>query len=510
MKSIQTAVVFTFLLAPLMPAHSQVQTNAPQATITLEECVQSAVERNLNVQLSRHAPNIARYDIKRAYGAQYDPVFSAEANRSHLDAPSSFDPKKSGFDYPYTENIDTLSAGFSGRGTPGLSYSMEVVSIKNSAVTDFSLAKPPSPLRYTNDWDAMADIQLRQALLRDFWTDSNRVQISIAKKDLKISEQVVRLQLMSTVLEVELAYYDLIYASENVKVRQSALDLANELLTDDRRRIAASAMVPLDEKLAESKVESAKADLLAAQELLGAKRNELLSLITDHYETSKQRDLNPSDRLLVIPERFDRNECLRKALTTRPEIVEAKLRVEKQGIIIRYDRNQMFPVLDLVGSLGTVGSDDSRTGSLDGMTEGDHSVYSAGVIFKMPLSNMAARNRYRASKEKNEEALLQLRIIEQDILVQIDNSLNSVDKSFQRIEATRRAREYSEAALDAERKKLASAATTSFIVSEYERNLVKARTDEILAVVAYNKAQAQMAFNQGLSLEKYQVKLDVK
>jgi hypothetical protein len=48
------------------------------------------------------------------------------------------------------------------------------------------------------------------------------------------------------------------------------------------------------------------------------------------------------------------------------------------------------------------------------------------------------------------------------------------------------------------------------MVSEYERRLVSARTAEILAVVDYSKAVAQLHFNEGTTLEKNQITVDFK
>lgn len=485
-------------------------TNPPAVQISLQECVRLAVQQNLRLQIARRGPVIAGYEIREAYGVQYDPVFSFEAKRQHDDVPATFDPKKSGVDLPYQETFDIFSAGISGHATPGLSYNLNGNSIKDSAISDFRLVGN-SVLRHTNNWDALIQLELRQSLLRNFWIDSERVHIQIARKDLKISEQSVRLQLMNTVLAVQNAYYDLIYAEESVKVRTKALEFANELLADDRQKIAAGAMLPSDEKLAESQVETAKANLIAAEELLETGRNNLRSLITDRYASAPRETLAPSDKLVVVPDHPDRAECLRSAMTMRPEVLQSKLEAEKQGIVLRYNYNQMFPILDLVGSLGTVGTEASSRGATFGtLADADHPIYSAGVVLKIPLSNMAARNRYRAGKEVKEQALLKVKTIEQDIFVQTDNVLASIDKSYQRVSATRKAREYAQIALDAERKKLENNASTSFLVIEYERNLVMARNDEILAMVDYNKAQAHLAYSKGEILENHQVKLDVQ
>ena len=43
-------------------------------------------------------------------------------------------------------------------------------------------------------------------------------------------------------------------------------------------------------------------------------------------------------------------------MTERPDLLQAKLNVEQQGIQLKYYRNQLFPELDLIGSYGYNGS----------------------------------------------------------------------------------------------------------------------------------------------------------
>jgi outer membrane protein TolC len=94
--------------------------------------------------------------------------------------------------------------------------------------------------------------------------------------------------------------------------------------------------------------------------------------------------------------------------------------------------------------------------------------------------------------------------------VQVDDVIKTLENVFKRVGATRQARLYAQLALDAERQKLAEGTSTTFLVSEYERRLVFARTAEILAVVDHAKAVAQLDYNEGGTLEKNQITVDFK
>ena len=81
---------------------------------------------------------------------------------------------------------------------------------------------------------------------------------------------------------------------------------------------------------------------------------------------------------------------------------------------------------------------------------------------------------------------------------------------FQRVDATKQARLYAEAALDAEQKKLENGKSTSFVVLQLQRDLTQARSAEIRALADYNKALSQLAFNEGTVFERNHLALDLK
>jgi len=128
----------------------------------------------------------------------------------------------------------------------------------------------------------------------------------------------------------------------------------------------------------------------------------------------------------------------------------------------------------------------------------------------IPLGNTSARNSYRAAKAGKEQIALQLKQLQQNILIQIENAIATARTSFQRVDATREARIYAEAALDAEQKKLESGKSTSFEVLRLQRDLTTARSAEIRALADYNIALAQIAQNEGAALDRRHVTLEVK
>jgi len=107
-----------------------------------------------------------------------------------------------------------------------------------------------------------------------------------------------------------------------------------------------------------------------------------------------------------------------------------------------------------------------------------------------------------------EEAAARYKRFEQDILVDIENDVAGAQIAFQRVEATRQEREFAEAALGAEEKKLEVGKSTSFIVLQLQRDLTTARSNEINALTDYNIALAQLANSEGRTLEKHGIDVE--
>src|SRR5208283_2533762 len=110
-----------------------------------------------------------------------------------------------------------------------------------------------------------ASFTLTQPLLKNFWIDQTRFNIKVGKNRVKYTEQGLKQTIMNIVTTVEQAYYDLIYYRENVTVQEKAVELATQLVVENKKRVEVGALAPLDEQQAEAQAASNQAALLAAR-----------------------------------------------------------------------------------------------------------------------------------------------------------------------------------------------------------------------------------------------------
>ncbi|MBC8000976.1 MAG: TolC family protein, partial [Opitutaceae bacterium] len=451
-----------------MPGSAQTAAKAPNVrTLTLQECIQLALQHNLALQISRIDPQRSFYNLEGSYEV-YDPTLTGAYNYQNRTSPSGVIPGSS-VPLPASKSkTDDFSLGLGGTIPldTGLQYDL---------AGGASYQRPLSGAEYSAD----VGVSLSQPLLRNFRIDSSRLSILVAKKDLKISELSLARDVMTVVTDVEKVYYELIAAEESVKVQEKALQLAEKLYEENRKRVEVGALAPLDEKQALSRVASSKADLLSAQQTLATSENVLKKLISDDYVSWHSVDVRPAERLTSDPVMLNIEDSWKRGLSMRPDFLSAKQAVERQDIVVRYQKNQLYPSLNLIGGYSLRGRNTGYTEAFDDVGDRDNPTYTLGVVLSMPLSNRGPRNRYRASQATYDQQMLSLKNQEQTILVTIDDSIKRVQSSFERVGSTREARVYSEAALDAEQKKLENGKSTSFNVLQLQRDLTDARSQEI-------------------------------
>jgi outer membrane protein len=357
------------------------------------------------------------------------------------------------------------------------------------------------------------NLQLTQPLLKDFWIDSTRESISLDRNKLKYSEQGLRSQLITSITAVENAYYELIYAQENVRVQEEALNVANQQLSDDKRRVQIQVLAERGGTLEQdqSQVAQNRANLITAQYTLENDENALKNLITDDYNAWHDIDIQPADHMEAVQQLFDVQDSWSLGLSLRPDYLQAKLSLENQGIVLKFDRNQLFPSLDVVGSYGFNGEGGREfSDALGRINDGTQPNYTYGAQLSMPLSNVGARNALKSDKVTAKQLLIQLKQTEQNVMVDIDNAVKNAQSSWESLDATRQARIYAEVALSAEQGKYAAGKSTTFTVLQLQNNVTSARSQEVRALANYNEALTALAQKEGSTLRHRNIDIEVK
>jgi HAE1 family hydrophobic/amphiphilic exporter-1 len=484
----------------LQAGAQSIDTNKPIHLLSLEDCLTMALQHNFDVQITRLNPVIARATLEASYGL-YDPSFHATAQRFYNVSEAKITPGSSAAQLSSDQQVDTLSPGIKGVLPTGLTYDL------TGGINHRTGNNQGTPFDF---YDGQASINLRQPLLRNFWTDPQRTQIKINKKDLKIAEWIFYRQLMDTMAAVQQAYYELVFAIEDVKVNEKAVELANRLVDEEMQRVKIGVKAPLDEQLAASEAARALGDLIRARQARQQQENVLKNLIVDNFMQWHPVMLEPTEKLVAVPASYDLQDSWTKGLTLRPEYARAKLELERQDLDLKLRINQLYPQLDAFGVYGRNTFDPGFSGNLRDLRDGEFPTYTAGLALTIPFSNRDARFRRDESRALKEQLRLILEQIKQGIIQQIDDNVTLSKANYERVSTTRAQREYAEAALAAEEKKFANGVATSFDVLDRQSRLTTARSAEIRALADYIEALIKLYRAEGSTLERLRMNVEIK
>ncbi len=477
---------------------------AATQSVTLDDCIQMALQKNLDIRIQRLAPEIARATLSGAYWA-YEPTFSAGASHRSVSQPGGVDAQNRPFGQALSKT-EALNAGIGGILPLGTRYDLTMGFNNVFGSRDLG----GLPLDFENTAGGFR-LSFTQPLLRNFWIDGPRFNIQISRKNLQLSELTLRQQIIATVTAVELAYLEVIAARETIAVSEVALQLAEQLLRENQKRVEVGVLAPLDEKEAQSQVAASRASLLGAQNNLSIQLNRLKSLLGDQFISWHDTELVPAEPLRAEPMTFSLQDSWSKAMTLRPDLQQAKVDLERRQVTLKYQKNQLFPQLDLVGSYGQGGSGREFSDAFTVTRDGTYPEYSFGVVLSVPLGgNRRARSDLRATQAEIEQALLGLKKLEQDIMVQVSDGVAQARTGYQQVQATAEAADYALEALRAEEKKLENGKSTSFQVLQLQRILTERRFANIRARVDYNAALARLAQSEGSTLERRGINLEVQ
>ena len=485
-------------------------TNKP---ITLPNAIQMALEHNLSVAIERFNPRLAGFTLSGSYGA-YDPVLSLSAGHAFNTSPGGVDAQGRSY-APRESERDSFGVGLNGAIPTGTGLSYDIFA--NTSGSDFTSYNVRGvdaggtpiiiPRFVASDYVASEGISLTQPLLKDFLIDNARLQIQINKRDLRISEWRLRQQIMMTIAGVEQAYYRLIFSRENIKVQETAYELAQQLVRESKKRVQVGAIAPLDEKQAESQAAATEATLIEAQRNYSQQENALKALVTDDFASLLGQNLNPIENLVAVPVVTSLSDSWSRGLTSRPEIQERKLTLEKQDFTLKYQKNQIWPSLDVTASYGQNANNLSYSDVLQDLGRDKGPNYGLVGRLSFPIGNTAAKTRYQSSKINKQQLLLQYKQQEQSIMVEIDDAIKTIRSTFEQVQSSRAARAYAQDALFAEQKKLENGRSTSYMVLQSQRDLTQRQFDEIQALAQYNIALSDLAFREGTILERHNLSI---
>jgi outer membrane protein len=380
--------------------------------------------------------------------------------------------------------------------------------------------------------------RLTQHLLQGFGFAPNTRFIKIAKNNREISDVAFRLQIISTVDQIQNMYWDLVFAYENVRVQKESLAFADKTLSDTRKQVEIGTLAPIEVVRAQSTVATDQQQLTLAltnlqlQQLL--MKNALTRTLVDprlaDAEVIPTSTMQLPQQEPVVPTQ----DLVTDALSHRAELAEARITLANTEISNKAVRSSLLPSLDLYAYYGGTGIGGNvalppctgtstpfeacfdpanaappfRNGGPVGYTNAlgqlvDSSAPDKGVGLSLtiPLRNRVAQATQIRSELEYRQSQMRLQQLENQIRIEVRNAQFAVTQNRASVASAQAAVDLGHQSLDAEQKKYALGASTTTLVLQNQSALAQAESTLVSAMAAYEKAQLELDRATGLMLD---------
>jgi outer membrane protein len=382
-------------------------------------------------------------------------------------------------------------------------------------------------------------VRVTQNLLQGFSSLPNTRFIRIAKNNREISDVAFRLQIITTVDQVEDMYWDLVYAYENVRVQQEALTYAQKALDDSRKQAQVGTVPPIQVVSAQSTVSTNEQNLILAQNNLELEKLLVKNALSRSMEDPvlAEADVIPTSTMQIPQEEavVPTQELINQALGHRAELAESRIDLNSRDLSSKAVRNAMLPTLDAFayysgsGIGGNVnpavlsppcnpavsscfssssapppfvnGGPVGYGGTLNQLFNGTAPDKGIGLTLTIPLRNREAQaNQVRAELEYR-QAQVRLHQLENQVRIEVRNAQFDVKQNRAAVQAAQYAVDFARQTLDADQQKLKVGLTTTTAILQDASVLTTSESNLVSAKAAYEKSRIELDRATGLLLD---------
>lgn len=455
--------------------------------LTLDAALRLALENNLGLKVDDLATDAALYAAKGSWGA-FD--WTLAANGGVTDNQFKSDNVFGGS----TTNTQSFGLDLSRPLSTGGTFQAGFDRANTDTDNSFS-ALPTS----TSD---VVSLSYVQPLLRGAWRQyatAPQVTADLAWRRALEHQREVRQRLL---LDVSVAYWDLVAARAQAEVAESSLALGLTQQQEDQRRLEAGVGTQIDVLSAEAQVATREELLLAAQVLVRQRADALRRLILPGADAAQwETALLPSTSLPTETSAAGApawSGALQTALAHRPELRQQELLIAERRLNHTTSISDTRPSLDL--SLTAIGKGFSgdATDAFQEASGYDYPTYQALLSFSFPLGNRSARGAERVAWEELRTAHLTYDEIETLVAAEVREALRQVVYQSLAVRAAQKSLDLAQRQLAAEQKRHQEGISTNFQVLSFQQDLTRALSVERNRRADYAKAISGLAKAQGL------------
>ncbi|MFH0793573.1 MAG: TolC family protein, partial [bacterium] len=467
----------------------------PEVPLTLEDVLYKTLSNNLNIRIEDYSRKVSQDEVSAQKGI-YDLLLTLKyvfnAAKAQTNSAFSGAPVLSTRSGSFEASLKQLLP----LGTNLTLFFDHVRNTSNSAFSGFN------PV-----YNSAATLSINQPLLKNFGPKVTNQQITIARNNEEIAQEQFRQQVMDQMKAALNAYWDLVFAVNNVEVQKLSLARANDLLRINQIKFDAGVLPSTDVLQAKAQVASFGQAVIQAESQVQTQQDQLKRLMNVADTNAEWRaNLVPTEKPYYYEQKLDEDQFIEEALQLRPEVRKSDIDLRIRELNKDVAWNQRLPELNLFGSYGRTGLAGSSDRSLDFLEDSEFDNYSAGAELIYPLQNREGRYRYRQAVKKVEQGIVMKEDTIKQVTLEVRQAMRSVQTNRKQIDVTKSSVEFEAAKLDAEQRRYEVGATTSFELLNFQEDLASAEVSRLQAVVNYNKSLIELDRSRGTLLDRYGIR----
>jgi len=460
-----------------------------ELTLNLEQCRALTLENNLDLKVQLISPAIAAERVDEAQAA-FEAAFSTTMSYSKTDTPTA-------------SFLDEIS----GSKVSNLYTDLGVqVPLRTGGNVRFDLAdnrlKTGSPYSvFDPSYGSDLSVSIAQPLLRGAGKRANTHSIRIAEYDRQITDSRTKLEVIRIITLADKVYWRLYAARKELEVRKQQYDLAEALLEQARRFVAAGEKPQVEIIRAEAGVaQQLEAIILAENNLRNRERELKQTLNKEGLEMQTLTVLIPATEPDLVRYEMDKQRLVEIAFDNRMDMLELELQIAKDISNIDYLHNQALPLVTMDYRYNINGLGDSRDDSFDLLFDKRFEDHRVGVQLLVPLGNEAAKSRLLQAFYQRRQRLATHDSRRSVIEIEVLNATDTVEANWQRILASRQNAILAGRLFKAEQRQFELGLRTSTDVLNAQTSFADAQSAEILALTEYQIALVDLAYATGTLL----------
>lgn len=369
-------------------------------------------------------------------------------------------------------------------------------------------------------------VELHQQLLAGFGFGPNLRYLRIAKNNRKISDAAFKLQVVTTVTQIENMYWDLVAAYEDEGVKQRSLHFAQQTLKSGRKQLALQAIPAMDVMKDEAEVANREQDLTIAKTTLQFQELLIKNALTKNLDDPilEAMPVHPTDQSSMQGAfaRGQTEDMIARALKDRIELQESDIDLVNRRISRDAARNALLPSVSLAayyGGTGLAGLPNPQShiaseaprgfgGAVRNAFNNSAPDYYVGVSVNIPLRNRVAKSDQYRSELETRQAELRLQQLRKQIRIEVRNAQYALTQSEARVVAARKGRDLAQKTFDITAKEQELGAGSNYQTLTARRDLAEAESMLVAAMTAYQKARVELERAVGTTLQDNSISIE--